>query len=214
MSKLAIYDMKGAEIGSHDVSQNLIPKHRGQQALHEVILAYQAARRAGTASTKTKGEVAGSNKKPWKQKGTGRARAGYRQSPVWRGGGAAFGPHPRSYAVKVNRKVGRLAFQRALSERLETGAIKVVDTIAAESPKTKLFVDLLAALNVKGPALIVVDKYDLNVDLSVRNIPRVEVLAADDVHPYHLVRYPVIIASKAGMAILEQRLKGEGKVAA
>jgi large subunit ribosomal protein L4 len=115
MSKLTIYNMQGAAVGDMDVDAGLLVLKKGTQAVHDVIVNGLARGRAGTASTLAKGEVAGSNKKPWRQKGTGRARAGYRQSPVWRGGGVAFGPHPRRYGGKVNRKVAKLAFQRAFS---------------------------------------------------------------------------------------------------
>ena len=164
------------------------------------------AGRAGTASTPSKGEVAGSNKKPWKQKGTGRARAGYRQSPIWRGGAVAFGPKPRSYAVKVNKKVTQLAYNRALSDRIVEGAIKVVEKFDFEAPKTKEFSSFLKTLGVSKPALIVTGDFDEKVFLAGRNLPRVEVIEASEVNVYQLVRFPVIIADEAGMKILEERL--------
>ena len=211
MSTLTVYDMKGGEVGGLDVDAGLLVTDRGEEALRDVLRAYQAGQRAGTASTLSKGEVAGSNKKPWRQKGTGRARAGYRQSPVWRGGAVAFGPHPRSYAVKVNRKVARLAFRRALSERIVEGAVKVVDALAASEPKTRPFAELLKGLGVNGPALIVLEGRDANVERSARNLDRVEVVTASDVHAYHLVRYPAIVASRGAMKILEARLGANGE---
>src|SRR5512137_1096628 len=124
MSKLAVYDMKGGSVGEAEFPEALLVGRKGEQAVHDAVVAYRAGLRSGTASTLRKGEVAGSGKTPWRQKGTGRARAGYRQSPVWRGGSVAFGPHPRSYAQNLPRKVARLAFQAAFSARVAAGEVK------------------------------------------------------------------------------------------
>ncbi len=209
MSKLNVYDAQGSSVGEYDVADSLLVLDRGERAVHEVVVAMNAGRRAGNASTKCKGEVAGSNRKPWRQKGTGRARAGYRQSPIWRGGGVAFGPRPRSYAKKVNRKVARLAFRRALSQKVADGEVKVVDELKLAEGKTKLFAALMKALEVKGAALFVVDELDANVVLAARNIPKVEVVCARDVNVYQLLRYPQVVASKSAMEVLAQRLGGE-----
>jgi len=214
MSKLNVYDMKGASVGDYEVADGLLVLNKGEQAVHEVVLALLAGRRAGTASTKCKGEVAGSNKKPWRQKGTGRARAGYRQSPVWRGGGTAFGPKPRSYAKKVNRKVAHVAFQRAWSDRVAEGAVKVVDGLSLPEAKTRLFAALLKALGVKGPALVVVESVDPVLSLAARNVPRVEIVCARDVNVYQLTRYPVVVASRGAMEAMRVRLEGKTEVSA
>lgn len=207
MSRLPVMNTQGQNVGELEVSDELLVLNRGAQALHEVIVAFQAGLRAGTASTLTKGQVAGSNRKPWAQKGLGRARAGYRRSPIWRGGGVVFGPHPRDYSKRVPRKVSRLAFRRALSEKVASGAIRVMDELTLAGPKTKAIAALLLALNIKGAVLIVVDKADRNVMLATRNMPRVEVALAREIHPYQLVRYPVLLVTRAGMTVLEQRLK-------
>ena len=136
MNKLKTYDMSGAVSGDVELADELLVLGAGEQAVHDCVVATRNARRQGSASTLTKGEVAGSNKKPWRQKGTGRARAGYRQSPVWRGGATAFGPKPRSYAVKVNKKVGRLAFRRAFSEKVMAEQIKVLDELSLADDTT------------------------------------------------------------------------------
>ncbi len=206
MSKIEKFDIKGSAAGELEVADSLLVTDRGEQAVHDVVVAWMNAGRAGTASTLSKGEVAGSNKKPWKQKGTGRARAGYRQSPVWRGGAVVFGPKPRSYAVKVNKKVTQLAFSRALSDRIVEGAIKVVEKFNFEAPKTKELSSLLKTLGVTKPALIVTGDFDEKVFLAGRNLSRVEVIEASEVNVYQLVRFPVIIADEAGMKILEERL--------
>ena len=206
MSKIEKFDIKGSAAGELEVADSLLVTDSGEQAVHDVVVAWMNAGRAGTASTLSKGEVAGSNKKPWKQKGTGRARAGYRQSPIWRGGAVAFGPKPRSYAVKVNKKVTQLAFNRALSDRIVEGAIKVVEKFDFEAPKTKELSSLLKTLGVTKPALVVTGDFDEKVFLAGRNLPRVEVIEASEVNVYQLVRFPVIIADEAGMKILEERL--------
>lgn len=208
MSKIQVLDMKGAAVGSMDVADDVTASVGGDQAVHDAVLAYLAGQRAGTASTLRKGEVAGSNKKPWRQKGTGRARAGLRQSPVWRGGGIAFGPHPRSFELKVNRKIAALAFRRAVSDKLASGAVKVVDGLAVESPKTRAIAALLKSVKVGKGALILVDKVEKNLSLACRNIPNVAVTRACDVSVYQLLWYPTILVSRAGMDQIVKRLGG------
>ncbi len=209
MSKLTVYDMKGASVGDIDLSDDLLVIEKGEQAVQDVVVAYLAGRRAGTASTLRKGEVAGSGKKPWRQKGTGRARAGYRQSPVWRGGAVAFGPHPRSYAKKVNKKVARLAFRRALSDRVNAGDVKVIDSLVLDDAKTKSFAVVLKSLEITGPALFILDSVPRELALASRNISKVEVVNAADANVYQLVRYPTIVVSKDGMKVIESRLTPE-----
>src|SRR5574340_42786 len=137
--KLTIKDTKGKDQGELEVKFPLVEDGRGIQAVHDVVVAYQAAQRMGTACTKTMGEVAGSGKKPWRQKGTGRARAGSFASPLWRGGGVVFGPKPRDFGKKVSRKTKQLALRKALSERLRAGDVVLVDDLKLASPKTKDF---------------------------------------------------------------------------
>src|SRR5258708_10735080 len=142
--KLTIKDMKGGSQGELEVKFALMEDGKGTQAVNGAVVVYQAAQRMGTACTKNVGEVAGTNKKPWRQKGTGRARAGSFQSPLWRGGGVVFGPKPRDFGKKVSRKTRQLALRKALSERLRAGDVVVVDEIKLDSPRTKDFVGLLA----------------------------------------------------------------------
>lgn len=208
MSKLPVYDMKGASLAKVDFPDELLTS-KGQQAVHDVVVAYQAGLRAGTASTLGKGAVAGSNKKPWKQKGTGRARAGFRQSPVWRGGGVAHGPHPRSYAKKVPVKVARLAFRSAFSDLVREERLRILDQLAVAEPKTKVAVALLKSLGLGKGALIVVDKLDKNLLCAFRNVPNVEAVAARDVSTFQLVRFPVTVVTRAAMDVLRKRLEGE-----
>src|SRR5262245_40333014 len=153
--KIAIKDIKGKNQGELEVKFPLVENGKGTQAVHDTVVAYQAAQRMGTACTKNVGEVAGTNKKPWRQKGTGRARAGSFQSPLWHGGGVVFGPKPRDFAKKVNARTRQLALRKALSERLKAGDVVVVNDFKLDSPKTKSFVGALSALELTGTALIV-----------------------------------------------------------
>src|SRR5499426_2159135 len=138
--KIAVRDIKGKSQGELEVKFPLVENGKGTQAVHDAVVAYQAAQRMGTACTKTMGEVTGTNKKPWRQKGTGRARAGSFQSPLWVGGGVVFGPKPRSFRKKVNAATRHLALRKALTERLKAGDVEVVADLKLDSPKTKLFV--------------------------------------------------------------------------
>src|SRR5512141_140673 len=153
--KLTIKDIKGNDQGELEVKFPLIEGGKGTQAVHDTVVAYRAGQRMGTACTKTMGEVTGSGKKPWRQKGTGRARAGSFASPLWRGGGVVFGPKPRDFSKKISRSTRQLALRKALSERLRAGDVLVVDDLKLDSPKTKAFLGLLSALELKGSALIV-----------------------------------------------------------
>src|SRR5512133_3935684 len=146
--KLAIKDIKGQNQGELEVKFPLVEGGKGTQAVHDTVVAYQAAQRMGTACTKTMGDVAGSGKKPWRQKGTGRARAGSFASPLWRGGGVVFGPKPRDFSKKVSRKTRQLALRKALGERLKAGDVVVVDDLKLASAKTKEVTGLLSALQV------------------------------------------------------------------
>src|SRR5436853_756100 len=153
--KLTIKDTKGKNQGELEVKFPLIEDSSGTQAVHDTVVAYRAAQRMGTACTKNVGDVAGTNKKPWRQKGTGRARAGSFQSPLWRGGGVVFGPKPRDFAKKVGRKTKQLALRKALTERLRAGDVLLVDDLKIDSPRTRDVVGLLSAFELKGTALIV-----------------------------------------------------------
>ncbi|MFC1452528.1 50S ribosomal protein L4 [Verrucomicrobiota bacterium] len=206
MSKLTVYDMQGASVGDVEIPDSALVLKGGEQAVHDSVVAHRAACRAGTASTLSKGEVAGSNKKPWRQKGLGRARAGYRQSPVWRGGGVAFGPKPRRFGIKLNRKVSRLAFRRSVSDKISRGEIRLVDSLAFQEPKTKLMAAFMKSLELSRPTLLVLGEPNRNVSLAVRNLPSVEVVRASDLCTYQVLRYPVLVVDRAGMTVLQQRL--------
>src|SRR6266853_1399515 len=185
---LTIKDSKGQKQGELEVKFQLVEDGKGTQAVHDAVVAYNASQRMGTACTKTMGEVAGSGKKPWRQKGTGRARAGSFASPLWRGGGVVFGPKPRDFTKKVSRKTRQLALRKALSERLRAGDVVVVDDLKLPSPKTKEFVGLLSALDLKGSALIVSQANDKNLALASRNIRSVALTTSDLLNTYDVLR--------------------------
>ena len=195
--------MKKIEV-AYDREQLTLDK--GEQAVKDAVTAIRNGMRAGTASTKSKGEVAGSNKKPWKQKGTGNARAGFRQSPVWRGGGVAHGPHPRSYETKVNKKVMKLAFARAFSDRLVAGDVIVLDEISLEAPKTKLMAKLLVDLGVDRTAVVVQKDVDDTVFLATRNLPRIDYTTAQALDVYTLMVSRKLVCDKAGFDALMARI--------
>jgi large subunit ribosomal protein L4 len=194
------------KLGEVTLSDKFTVADKGAQAVHQAIVTHQAHQHQGSASTLGKGAVAGSGKKPWKQKGLGRARAGYRQSPVWRGGGVAFGPHPHKVRKQVPRKVARLAFARAFGEKAASGQIMVVDGFKLAAPRTKEIRSVLQALEIKGKALLILDAMDTGVMLAARNLQDVEVVCAENVNTYQIVRYPQIVITKAGVEKLEQRL--------
>ncbi len=207
--KLTIKDIKGKSQGELEVKFPLIEDGRGTQAVHDTVVAYQAAQRMGTACTKTMGEVAGTGKKPWRQKGTGRARAGSFQSPLWRGGGVVFGPKPRDFSKKISRKTKQLALRKALSERLRAGDVLVVDELKLESPKTKDFVGLLAALELKGSALIVAQGVDKNLTLASRNVPKVALATSDALNTYDVLRPDKLVFTRGAFEQIESRLAKE-----
>lgn len=207
MSKLPIKDLQGKASGEYDIADELLVYDKGLQAVQDAVVNHRANLRQGSACTLSKGEVSGSNKKLWKQKGTGRARTGLRQSPVWRGGGVAFGPKPRDYNREQNRQEARLAFRRAVSEKIAGGQITVVEDITLSSAKTKEVAALLKSLGLQGPVLMVTDEIKEDLVRASRNIPNVEVSTASNVHTYQVLRYPVIVATRAGVAALEERLR-------
>src|SRR5256885_665171 len=204
--KLTIKDSKGKNQGEFEVKFPLVENGKGTQAVHDAVVAYQAAQRMGTACTKNVGEVAGTNKKPWRQKGTGRARAGSFQSPLWRGGGVVFGPKPRDFGKKVSKGTRQLALRKALSERLKSGDVMVVDEIKLSSPKTKEFLGVLDALKVEGRALVVAPGQDKNLALASRNVPRIEVATGQSLNTYQVLRFDKLVFTRSAFEQVEQRL--------
>jgi large subunit ribosomal protein L4 len=207
MTTLPIKNLAGAEAGVFELDDAALERQKGKQAVHDTVVAYLAAQRAGTACTKTRGEVRGGGAKPWPQKGTGRARAGSSRSPLWRGGGITFGPRPRSYRKKINQKVRQLALRRALAERVDAGEVIVVDQLELAAAKTKALRQILATLGAGDNALIVVDRLTPNLRLSVRNLPAVQAMDAASVHTYQLLLHRRVVATRAGLEALAARLR-------
>ena len=188
------------------IEESKLTLDKGAQAVKDAVTAIRNWMRAGTASTKGKGEVAGSNKKPWKQKGTGNARAGFRQSPVWRGGGVAHGPKPRCYDQKVNKKVMKLAFARAFSEKFKAGDVIVVDEFSFEAPKTKLMASFLKELGVDRTAIIVQKEVDETTLLVTSNLPRIDYSTVAALDVYSLMVARKVVCDKAAFDALVERI--------
>jgi len=206
--KLAIVNLSGVATGEIEIADELLIKNaKGTQAVHDAVVAYLANQRLGTAKTKQMGEVAGTGKKPWRQKGTGRARAGSFQSPLWRGGAVVFGPHPRDYSLKVPKKMKALAFLKALSGRLLAGDVIVVDDFKLDGHKTKPFAAMLKKLAPARTTLVVADPVDNNLKLASRNMPSVAVEPADSVNVYQLLRFDKIVTTKSGLEKLQARMR-------
>jgi large subunit ribosomal protein L4 len=193
---------------------NLIEGGRGTQAMHDAVVAMRAARRSGSANTKTKADVNLSGAKPWRQNGTGRARAGYKSSVIWRGGGVVFGPKPRDYTKKISKTVRRLAFQIALSERINAGDVLTVDTFSVKEPKTKAFVGLIKGHTDAKKVLLISDAFDEDFYRSARNV-RPELLAtATDVNTEQLLAFDKIIVTGKALAQLAERTSASAKATA
>jgi len=204
--KLTVKSISGQSVGELEVKFPLVTDGRGTQAVHDTVVAYQAEQRSGTACAKRVGEVAGTNKKPWRQKGTGRARAGSFRSPLWPGGGVVFGPLPRDFSKKVNRKTRQLALRKALSERLKAGEVTVVDNFALTEPKTKEFRKALGGLKLDGSVVVVIDTPDRNLTLASRNIPGVTLVTAGSLNTYELLLPKNLVFTRSSFEKFEQRL--------
>lgn len=209
MSKVSIYNLKGEAAGEKEVADASLELKRGAQAVLDVVTAYRAGLRAGTASTKKRSDVSGGGSKPYKQKGTGRARRGSSRSPILRGGGVVFGPHPRDYSKKVNKKAVALAFRRALSEKIAKGAVVVAEGLEGIEPKTRAVAALLKKVADGRATLFVTAESVKNLNLAARNIPGVEVTTAAQANTYQVSRYPLIVADAAGFDALQARISEE-----
>jgi large subunit ribosomal protein L4 len=207
--KLTIKDTKGKNQGELEVKFPLVEDGKGTQAVHDTVVAYRAAQRMGTACTKNVGEVAGTNRKPWRQKGTGRARAGSFQSPLWRGGGVVFGPKPRDFSKKVSRKTKQLALRKALSERLQAGDVILIDDLKLESAKTKDFLALISALELKGTTLLVAQAADKNLTLATRNVAHVALATGESLSTYDVLRPDKLVFTRGAFEQVEARLTKE-----
>ncbi len=207
--KVTLKAKDGKDAGEHEIAFDVLENAKGTQAVHEVVTAYRAAQRSGTAKTKDRSEVAGTGKKPWRQKGTGRARVGSRRNPVWRGGGVAHGPRPRDYSKKVNQKTRKLALRKALGERLKDGDVIVVDDLALETKKTKDFIRMMVELQVEEntTVLLVDDAGNENLRLGSRNVPGVDTETGATLNTYQVLLYDKLIFARDAFQTVEGRLK-------
>ena len=213
--KVAIKDASGADQGELKAKFTPVDDDKGQQAVHEAVVAYNAAQRSGNACTKTVAEVAGTGAKPWRQKGPGRARVGYRRNPIWRGGGVAHGPKPRVYIKKLNKKVRDLAVRKAFTERIKDGQVVILDGLNLDEPATAQLAKTLNALgiNAKKPAsaryksaVLITAEADSNVALSARNIERVRSTTSDSLTTYEILWPDILVFTRDGYEKFEQRL--------
>ena len=196
-----VLTVEAAKAAKIDVIEN----GKYTQAVHDVVVAMRAARRSGSANTKSKADVNLSGAKPWRQKGTGRARAGYKSSPVWVGGGVAFGPKPRDYSKKVPKSVKRVALRKALSERIKAGDILVVDSFTIQQPKTKQFLIALKALTPETKVLVIGTAFDENTYLAARNIQPAQLVTSADVNTEQLLAYRKIVLTNDALSQLAER---------
>ena len=208
VNSIPVVDASGNTTNNFSIDPNWLERNRGDKAVHDVVVAHLAERRQGTASTRNRASVRGSGAKPWRQKGTGRARSGTRKSPLWRGGGVIFGPTPRDYSKKVNTKVRKLAFRRALTSRIDQGDVILIDKFEISAPKTKSMIEILNAIGAGEDALIILEDNDnLNLQLSARNLPLAEVRQAKSVNIYQLLLHKKIVITTKAMEIIGGRLR-------
>ncbi|MFA7367058.1 MAG: 50S ribosomal protein L4 [Bacilli bacterium] len=208
MPSIVVLNQLGAEVGKLELSEVVFAVEPNMQAVYDVVNAQRAAMRQGTHKTKTRTEVRGGGRKPWRQKGTGRARQGSIRAPQWRGGGVVFGPTPRSYSVKVNKKVVRNALRSLLTSRFNSNDLVIVDKIALEDFKTKSLLNVLNNLNVANKKVVVItNEEDFNLSLAGRNIPNVYVQAKSHLSVYDLINADVYVATKEVIEKYEEELK-------
>jgi len=205
MPLVDVYNVNKEKVGEVDLKEEIFGVPIKPHLLHEVVVWQRACRRGGNASTKTRGEVAGSGRKPWRQKGTGRARVGSIRSPIWRGGGITFGPRPRSYAYTLPKKVRRAALKMALSSKLANGQLVVLEDYPYTSPKTKEFVQLLKNFDMAKVLVITPGAHEA-LELSARNVPYVQVLPTAGLNVYDILRYDHLVLLSPAVAAIEARL--------
>lgn len=209
MPQLTVLSQAGKTVEKVTFADDVFGIEPHKQAIFDVVQAQRAAMRQGTSKTKDRSEVSGGGRKPWKQKGTGRARQGSIRSPQWRGGGIVFGPNPRSYAVKMNQKVRQLALRSALSYHQLNQTLTVLDQLVVETPKTKEFKALLAGLNIKGKVLFVAPSFNDNEVLAARNIPNVQFATASHVSVYDILHAKNLVLTKDAALALQEVLSHE-----
>lgn len=207
MPSVVLFDQKGNKVSDLTLSENVFAVKEHQQAIFDTVVAELAAMRQGTQKAKTRSEVSGGGKKPWRQKGTGRARQGTIRAPQWRGGGIVFAPTPRTYNLKVNKKVVRLAMRCALTSKLEENNLIAVNEIKLENFKTKSLVEVLAAVKASGKVLVITNEPNDFVEIAGRNIPNVLVETASHVSVYQMMNASCVVMTQDVVAYYEEVLK-------
>jgi len=203
MANVSVYNIEGKEVGSLELNDEVFGVEINEHLVHMAVVSQLANNRQGTQSAKTRAEVSGGGRKPWKQKGTGHARQGSTRSPQWTGGGVVFAPKPRDYSFKMNKKEKRIALLSALTSRALEKKIVVLDDIKFDEVKTKAFVSVLNNLNL-SKALVVLNDNDKNVILSARNIPTVKISLTNTINVYDILKYDTLIVTKASVATIEE----------
>jgi large subunit ribosomal protein L4 len=207
MAQCDLYNLEKKKVGKVELPDQIFASPVKPHLFHEVTIWQLAKRRRGTAATKERAEVSGGGRKPWKQKGTGRARAGTSRSPVWRGGGTIFGPQPRDYGYQLPKKVRLAALRSALSLRLQEGKLLLLDAFPSPEIKTKAFVKAMAGLGIQS-AVIVTEGENLNLERSARNVPWVKILPHNGLNVYDILKYEHLVILKPAIEKIEERLKG------
>ncbi len=203
MANVSVFNMQGQEVGKIELNDAVFGVEVNENLVHEAVVAHLANMRQGTQKAKTRSEVSGGGRKPWRQKGTGHARQGSTRSPQWKGGGVVFAPVPRDYSVSMNKKERRAALKSALTSRVEAGKLIVLDELKLDSIKTKDFAKILSALKVEK-ALVVLDKMDENVILSARNIPTVKTTQVGTLNTYDVMKYSTVVATREAVSNIEE----------
>ena len=206
MPSIVVFNQTGAEVGKINLKKEVFAVEPNMQVVYDVVNAERAAMRQGTQKAKTRSEVSGGGRKPWRQKGTGRARQGSTRSPQWRGGGVVFAPTPRSHAVKVNKKVVRLATRCVLSEKVAENNLIALEALVLDTCKTKGLVEVLNNVKASGKVLVLTAERDNNLELAGRNIPNVLVLTASHASVYDLLNHDVVVVTKEVIARYEEVL--------
>ena len=206
MPKLTLLDQQGSQVGDVELNDSVFGIESNEKVLYQAIIMQQASRRQGTHATKNRSAVRGGGRKPWRQKGTGRARHGTIRSPIWVGGGVAFGPSPRSYGFKLPKKMRRLALKSALSNKVKEENTLVVNELSFEAPKTKDFINVLNNLSANEKTLVVTGEVNENVVRSARNLPNVKLITADQVNVLDVVNYNKVVYTQDAVKKLEEVL--------
>ena len=204
MAKVTVFNMEGKEVGDIELSDDIFGVRPNEHLIYLAVKQYLANQRQGTQKARTRAEVSGGGRKPWRQKGTGHARQGSIRSPQWKGGGVVFAPTPRDYSFKLNKKEKRAALKGALSDKVTGGKLIVLDELKFEEKKTKAFAKMMDALNVAGKALVVTGEPDENVAFSARNLPKVETAVTNTINVYDIVNAGTLILTKDAVSKIEE----------